>query len=183
MNVEIHSRVLDSLIGLFDVPLIQNDLRGLYAEHLIAELLGDEWNAVGSAWAGWDLEHEDGTKIEVKSSAAKQSWEPSKNGKSLPAFNIKASKFHWRDGSSRLKSDGRLAQIYIFAWHGNDTKDADQWDADQWEFFVVPTDMLPDQKSISLGPLKHLVRSVKHKELLGKVDNIRMGLTDSVGWM
>ena len=97
VNVEIHSRVLDSLIGLFDVPLIQNDLRGLYAEHLIAELLGDEWNAVGSAWAGWDLEHEDGTKIEVKSSAAKQSWEPSKNGKSLPAFNIKASKFHWRE--------------------------------------------------------------------------------------
>jgi hypothetical protein len=70
----LHTEILDRLTGLFDAPLIQNNLRGLYVETLVSCLLGPHWKLVSADWSAWDLAHEDGTRLEVKQAAAKQTW-------------------------------------------------------------------------------------------------------------
>jgi len=143
----VHGRVIQRIVKLFDCPIIQNDLRGMYVESMVAELLGNDWQNVGQNWAGWDLEHTDGTKLEVKQSSAKQAWSPSARGYSAPKFSIRTPSVFWT-GAEATPADGRLAHIYIFAWHGITSESADHRDPQQWEFFVVPTSALPMQESI-----------------------------------
>ena len=47
---------------------------------------------------------------------------------------------------------GRLAHIYVFAWHGETGESADQGNPTSWEFYVVPEARLPEQKTIALNP-------------------------------
>src|SRR5690242_8346990 len=50
-----------------------NDVRGIFAEWLVARLLGIPL-ITRQSWAGWDLQTPDGVKIEVKTSAYLQRW-------------------------------------------------------------------------------------------------------------
>lgn len=178
MSDAIHDRVIGRLVRCFDRPVMQNDLRGMYVEFLVVELLGVDWDPVGSAWAGWDIQHKDGTKVEVKQSAARQIWQPSSNGRSAPQFGIRAPKGHWVDGSNWAKSEGRLADIYIFAWHSSLENDADQRSLEQWKFYVIDALDLPaNQKTIGLGSLSKIVESVEYSELHAKTDDIRLART------
>lgn len=59
---------------LFDRPVMSNLARPLYVERLVARALLLAWRYVGSDWAGWDLESEAGARLEVKQSAARQTW-------------------------------------------------------------------------------------------------------------
>ena len=68
-------------------PLIENGYRGLIAEILVAEALGAEWRICSGGWSGWDLEHVSGCRIEVKQSAARQTWAAPKKA-SAPSFGI-----------------------------------------------------------------------------------------------
>jgi hypothetical protein len=80
-----------------------------------------------------------GTEIEVKSSAYLQSWEQ----KQL----------------SDIKFDivSRAADIHIFCIQTDKlTSDADLLNPERWKFYVVPTRLLPAQKSIALTPLNNL---------------------------
>ena len=158
---------------MFDKPIIQNDLRGIYAEALVSELVGRDWQNVGSAWSGWDLEHTDGTRLEVKNSAARQSWSTPESKTLLARFKIGAPKGHWENGSNWVNSIGRLADAYIFAWHGDETDTADHRDAGQWEFFVVRSDRLPEQSYIGLNPLRRIASSVGASALRSRVEALR----------
>ncbi|WP_139193939.1 hypothetical protein [Pseudorhodobacter antarcticus] len=83
MNREIYARIRD----MFDVPQMQNNLRGLWVEAMVCEILGSGWKHTGSDWAAWDLEREDGLRVEVKQSAKQQSWGTSTGP---PRFGIAA---------------------------------------------------------------------------------------------
>lgn len=62
---------------LFDQPLIQNQYRSAFVEAMIEPYLARSgWRYVGDNWAGWDFEHEIGTRLELKQSAAWQTWDP-----------------------------------------------------------------------------------------------------------
>ena len=117
--------------------------------------LGKGFSLVSADWSGWDVEHEGGARIEVKQSAARQTWtdEPSIAGKPAPSnFDIRARSGYWDDNGSRwVEGAGRPAQIYILAWHPvTNIKVADHRDHRQWRFFVVPTvELPPEQKTIS----------------------------------
>ncbi len=153
-----YEKILSRIRMKFDRPIIQNNLRGLWVEEMICEILGNGWEHAGDDWAGWDLERSrDGLRIEIKQSARMQTWGPSK---SAAQFGISTAKGYYLDGVTyiRLNSQKRLADIYIFAWHDG----TDQRVVEQWEFIVVKAEQLPEhQKSISLSRVKKLNNAVK----------------------
>jgi len=52
----------------------ENNLRGIFAEYLVADALGDGWTVKNGSWNLWDIDGPNGERIEVKSSAYLQSW-------------------------------------------------------------------------------------------------------------
>ena len=163
-NEKIFKRIRD----MFDVPIMQNNLRGLWVEVLVSELLGSDWKYAGNDWAAWDLERSDGLRVEVKQSAKAQSWGPST---SSPRFSIAASKGYYPDGKTYVlnHSGKRFANLYIFGWHEGD----DQRAISQWQFYVVEAEKLPkQQKSIGLAALKKLSSPVSSAELLQQISRV-----------
>lgn len=157
--------LLDRIRNMFDVPVMQNNLRGLWIELMVFELLGSGWNHAGNDWAAWGLERIDGLRVEVKQSARLQSWGTST---SSPRFSIATAKGHYPDGKNYVPnlSGKRLANLYIFAWHDG----RDQRSASEWQFYVVEADRLPEsQKSIGRDALQKLTEPVKATELLREV--------------
>jgi len=152
----LHQRIIMSIVDdLFDKPIMGNLYRPHYVERMIQCALGDDFRLMSADWAGWDIEHSDGTRIEVKQSAARQTWtdRPSLSGRPTKGdFDIEARKGFWSVGGSRwIDQPGRHADLYIFAWHPvHDPGIADHRSVDQWRFFVVPTaELPPGQKRIS----------------------------------
>ena len=161
-------QILRRIQSIFDVPVMQNNFRGLWAEMMVAELLGPNWKHVGTDWMAWDIERADGRKIEVKQSAAHQSWGIST---SAPRFSITAPKGYYPDGKRyQVNPEGnRLADLYIFAWH----EGKDQRLPSEWQFYVVQSNDLPEnQKSIGLGTIKRLATEVTADDLLGQVEKL-----------
>ena len=155
--VAMKDRILARIGGMFDVPVMQNNLRGLWVEAMVAELLGPEWKHTGADWAAWDFERADGLRLEVKQSARAQSWGVSNTA---PRFSIKAARGHYPDNAPYLPngSGDRLAHVYVFAWHDGD----DQREAQEWKFFLVKADQLrKGQKGISLGAICKMVDPVR----------------------
>ena len=130
--------------------VLDNTVRGGIAEIVVADILKPDWKFCGGAWAGWDFEHQDGTRLQLKQSAAR----PFRN--SRPAFSIKWQTGHWVDGGTRwvpAPAPTRFARIYIFGWHGVTDETCDHADPAQWRFYVVPTKRLPVKKTITLAAL------------------------------
>ncbi len=146
---------------LFDTPVIQNQYRSAFIEAMIEPILAsDGWRYAGDSWGGWDFDHPDGTKLELKQSAAQQTWSNARHLRTRGAFDIAARTGYYDQGGSRWTvSPGRPAQIYVFAWNGVYGPATDHRDPSQWDFFVVPTILLPAQKTLSLSTLRRVVTS------------------------
>lgn len=165
MNKEIYARIRN----MFDVPQMQNNLRGLWVEAMVCEILGSGCTHTGSDWAAWDLEREDGLRIEVKQSAKQQSWGTSTGP---PRFGIAAAKGHYPYGKTYIAnaSGCRLADIYIFAWHDGQ----DQREVSEWIFYVVDAKLLPNgQKTLGLRTIQKLTESVTASTLRRRVMQMR----------
>jgi hypothetical protein len=165
MKEKIHAKIR----SMFDVPNIQNSLRGLWVEAMLCEILGGGWKHTGSDWAAWDFERTDGLRVEVKQSARQQSWGTST---SAPRFDITAAKGHYPDGKTYVAntSAARFANVYIFAWHDGH----DQRDVSEWQFYVVEASRLPDgQKSLGLGVIKKLTEPLSASMLLEQMRQIQ----------
>ena len=133
-------------------------------------LLGPLWRATGADWGGWDFESDDGVRLEVKQSAAKQSWSQPKSSRG--SFDI-APRTGRYDGTVWVPGAGRAAHIYVMAWHGRADDGCDQRDEAQWEYYAVTTRSLPAaQKSIGLAPLQRLAVPVAAHELERRVDEV-----------
>lgn len=178
----LHEQVVQSLNERFySQPLIDNVYRGDYVETLILFALGEGWEAVGG-WGSWDLEKGvDGVRLEVKQSAALQTWGDlyrKEGSKERPPSFDSAPRIGYHTGSAEdadlpASERVRFADIYIFAWHPKDNPDsADHRRAEQWQFFVAPEHRLPDQKTISLNPLQKLAAAVTYDQLAAKVEKV-----------
>lgn len=153
--------ILDSVTELYDRPIMQNNLRGLYVEMMVIALLGPNWEQAGGDWAGWDAQNQTGCRLEVKQSAKVQSWGVSITS---PRFSIKAARYHYENGVTYTEnvSGYRLADIYVFAWH----EGLDQRDPEQWEFYAIKSTQLPDfQKSIGLSGIRRKAKCLTASEL------------------
>jgi hypothetical protein len=134
--------------------VIVNVFRASHVEAMVSRALGDAFRLT-NGWEAWDIEHcASGLRLEVKQSAALQTWQGAET-RSPPSFDIAAREWQYI-GTEAVKVDPprRLADFYIFAWHGDDSERCDHRDANQWEFLVVSARNLPDgQKSITRGSL------------------------------
>jgi hypothetical protein len=151
--------------SIFGGPLIQNNFRALLVEHIVLTGLGAGWKHVGG-WGSWDLEHHSGFRVEVKQSAARQSWVLSEGSKpSPPRFDIAIRKMIWSEATGTVQATGRAADCFVFAWHPIVDQSCDHREPRQWQFFVVPTEQLPGDKSISLKSLQRIAEDISVSEL------------------
>lgn len=157
-NNALRQRILTAVLSdLFDVRVMGNTVRAHYVEHMVGEMLGEDFTLT-KPWVGWDIDHTSGFKIEVKQSAARQIWTLPESKPSKGIFDIAERTGYFADGGNAfVKKVGRSADLYIFAWHAlwsiNDpieAGDTDQRDPAQWQFLAVPTLKLPaNQKTIT----------------------------------
>jgi hypothetical protein len=137
-------------------PIVRNVLRSELVEQMILDALGDGWRAAGD-YEAWDVESADrACRVQVKNSAARQSWASSASGSLKRRFSIKPSRA-WDELLGRRDVEvKRHATHYVFAWHSRTDADADHRDAQQWEFYIVPTVQLPATDSISITALRQM---------------------------
>ena len=172
-----HKRILEMLIGRYDQRIMNNVQRGDYVECMIATALGADWRLTteeGWDWAAWDCEHAASeARLEIKQSAARQSWDrESDRPRCNPGFDIRARNGYWpKDGGPWVADPGRLADVYVFAWHGKADEQADHRDATQWRFFVVAERLLPTgQKNVGLSRLERIADPCSVGELAQAVE-------------
>jgi hypothetical protein len=146
--------VLDRLVQrLYGQPIIRNVLRGELVEQFVLDGLGGGWIAAGD-YEAWDVQTMDGRhRIQVKQSAARQSWSGVDCKPSNGRFSIKGSK-SWTDSSGWSGAVARQANLYVFAWHPLVGASADHRDPSQWEFYIARTNQLPEQNSLSLNMVR-----------------------------
>ncbi|MFY7925665.1 MAG: hypothetical protein ACOVN5_07630 [Aquidulcibacter sp.] len=158
----------------FGNRLITNINRGLVAEAIVALALGPDWQWVSADYSSWDFERADGIKLEVKQSAALQSWSKAFHGanvESKASFDIAPRTGYWQN-QKWVPEVGRAAQIYVFCRHLIYDETADHRDPYQWEFYVVQASRLPIQKTISLKPLKVLCTAISFEAVHSEVQTL-----------
>jgi hypothetical protein len=158
----------------FGRPLIQNNLRALVVEAIVDLALPEGWRWCSADWAAWDFEHADGTYLEVKQSAARQTWAAPRNP-SPPRFDIAHRKGRW-DGAAWIAEPGRYAHIYVFGHHPISDDTADHRDPAQWRFYVVAAGDLPAAQSVSLRSLQALVQPCRFEGLAERAEALRRSL-------
>ena len=161
----------------YERPRMNNVDRGIFFECMVVALLGtEEWGLtwiLGDDWRPWDIEHmPSGAKVEVKQSAARQSWQPPNVSNARgPRFDIAPRRQYSPTARGWTSKPMRAADLYIFGWHPETREElADHRDPRQWEFIVVPTEQLPvGQKTIGLKPLRELGESARWDSLASTV--------------
>lgn len=96
-------------------PLVQNNLRAIVVEAIVELALQPTGRWCGSDWSGRDFQHEDGTRLEVKQSAARQTW-TAPAALRPPRFDI-SERTGFYEGAAWTARPGRQAQLYVFALH------------------------------------------------------------------
>ena len=137
------------------------------------------------------MENNAGVRLEVKQSAALQSWYKQTGiKKSSPSFSITPKTGYYTDSTDAavwvpLPAGERVrpADIYVLAWHpGRNPEVADHHNPEQWQFFVVPADKLPPkppnvkEQKIGLTSVKGLATAVTYDRLAAEVDKVAAGL-------
>lgn len=138
--------------------LLNNTLRGVLSEYIVRQDLGIE-KSTRTEWDAYDLETENGIKIEIKSAAYLQSWKQ-KNFSQI-SFDIAQTKGWNAETNEYSKEIKRQSDFYVFCLlHHKDKKTVDPTRLDQWTFYVLRTQVLNEQKQkqkrISLGSLLKL---------------------------
>ena len=156
----------------FGRPLIQNNLRAVIVEAMVDLALPKSWRWTAADWAAWDFEHADGTRLEVKQSAARQTWAPPRR-LGQRRFDIASRQGRW-EGSAWFAEPGRNADLYIFADHAVVDDTADHRNPAQWVFYPAPTSVLPETKTLSLSRLMLLIEPCGYGELSSRIESLRL---------
>ncbi|SHT40427.1 Uncharacterised protein [Mycobacteroides abscessus subsp. abscessus] len=146
--------------------LLTNNLRGIFAEFLVASALGT-LNQSRIEWDAYDLFYKD-KKIEVKSSAYIQAWYSGKPSKI--SFSIGHKKEFDYETNKYSPDAKRNADIYVFCLlKEKDSTIINPQDTSQWEFYIVPTtklnDTFPQQKSLTLSSLQKVGEPILYSDI------------------
>jgi len=166
-GVSIGAELRDSW-GWSASDLVNNALRGVLAEYLVALALGIDTSGVREEWASFDLITATGVKIEVKSAAYLQSLHQAKLS---PISFVTPATRAW-DSATNVQATEikRQSDVYVFALLAHtDKATVDPLNVDQWQFYVVPTATLNarvrSQHSITLNSLCALCGAARFDEL------------------
>lgn len=145
--------------------LLNNTLRGEYAEFIVAAALGLDLSVERINWEPWDLtypfewrdtsgKHSE-IRVEVKSSSYLQSWK--QNQLSTILFGIRPTRLLNPNGRYSNKAC-RQADVYVFCVYAEvDPEKADPMVLDSWEFYAISSRKLNEncgsQKTIALSSL------------------------------
>ena len=155
---QLHGEVQLPAVGMLDFwrwafsDLLEDTLKGLYAEWLVGQLLGLPMPHGGRpGYGNFDLRSSGGLRIEVKSSAYWQSWKLRNEDGSLKTApevdrwrpsaekRISFGGLRARDAVDRTRQDaGYKSDAYIFCLQCE--RDPARWDAldlRQWEFYFL----------------------------------------------
>ena len=145
---DITRRIIDRLAGsLLSEKVVDNTIRGLWCEFMIAEALGATCKTVGLGWNAWDLQlgpdsatFPERIRVQVKNSARLQIWHKGTPKVSDCAFNL-----FFRRRPKYLREEvpceaaGFLCEMFILCHHDEcDWKLVNQLDPAQWRFYLVP---------------------------------------------
>jgi hypothetical protein len=73
---------------LFGAPILQDNVRGDVVEEIVASALEPEWRHCSGDWGPCDFQHPgSGQRIQVKQSAARQSWDRSEVSRKIRGHN------------------------------------------------------------------------------------------------
>ncbi|MEE4025052.1 hypothetical protein V1Y59_18345 [Gordonia sp. PKS22-38] len=149
-------RTVDDFWSWSSSDLLSNALRGMLAEYIVGVALGCVDHRIRLEWDAFDLKTDDGTTIEVKSTAYLQSWGVTKP--SSRRFSIGETTAWHADTNTYETTAMRQADVYVFCVHtADDRAVADPLRLEQWEFYVVATATinrrLGNQRSIALSRL------------------------------
>ncbi len=149
--------------------LNQNALRGVFAEWLVATLLGID-RTCRDPWAECDLITGAGLRLEVKAGAYRQSW----HDQHSPPSKIVFSGLHGRRLENGTYTDASTynADRYIFCLLDNLEAAADPFDLRNWKFWTLDAATLgratpnsAQRRSISLSSLLREARELSSTEL------------------
>jgi len=112
--------------------------------------------------------------LEVKQSAARQTWTGSRNA-TKPIFDVRARSGYF-EGADWVSDPRRFAEIYVFAHHPLMDETADHRNPVQWHFYVVPANRLPNTRTISLAKSALLAEMVSWGGLKAAVEAARTTL-------
>jgi hypothetical protein len=139
--------------------LVDNTYRGVLAEFLVAKALGISTDGVRESWTSFDLETNEGIKIEVKSAAFVQAW----GQRRLSGVQFVVPKRRGFDAvANELEAvPCRHADVYVFAVLAHaDKPTLDPMNLAQWQFYALARRVLDErqrsQHSITLRSLEHL---------------------------
>ena len=148
--------------------LMNNTLRGVYCEFIVAAAMGIDLSMCRIDWTPWDLSvphqwydgdsFKDEIHIEVKSCAYLQSWKQCKPSSIL--FSIRPTHV-WNEKTGYEDEAKRQSDVYIFGLYTViDKSKVNPLILDGWSFYVIPTSVLNDQcgkqKTITLRSLEKL---------------------------
>jgi hypothetical protein len=144
--------------------LLQNSLRGVYGEWIVAQLLGIAAPAVRNPWGVYDLETPAGTSIEVKTCGFIQAWSSEPSVK-LVFSGLKSQV--WEQESNTYPNPPEYhAQYYVFCLNlAEKWEDFTPLSLNQWRFFLLSRSEVEaiGTKGISLSTLRK--NKEKYKEM------------------
>ena len=142
--------------------LLNNTLRGHFAEFIVSASLGLNLKRPQADWAPYDvyypMDKRSGIRIEVKSAAYLQAWEQQRP--SRIQFSIRPTRA-WSSEDGYGADVLRQSDVYVFCvYTGQDRRTANPLNLDDWDFYVLSTLVLNarcrDQRTISLSALEEL---------------------------
>jgi hypothetical protein len=154
----------------FGRPVLMNTFRAVVAEVIVARALGDRWVHCAADYHPYDFERDDGVAVEVKQSAALQSWTKDRAGATKSRFDIAERTGRYVD-EVWVSGRRRYADIYIFAHHPRTDRHTDHRRPEQWDFYVVPSCALPAQANLGLSRLTQLASRTSFVDLASKVNS------------
>lgn len=132
---------------LHQLRSLDNALRGLYAEELVAHHLPEA--VVREGWTGWDIDWH-GIQIEVKTTGHHQSWHRPDTPVSTSRWDT-PERLAWDPQTDTFSErQRRHAHVYVFCLH------ASLQLSEGWSFYVVPTRKVDQlgHKSVGLSAVE-----------------------------
>lgn len=123
--------------------LLNNTMRGAFAEFIVATALGIDISKSHIDWESCDLIGPNGERIEVKCSAYLQSWFPKDKPDRLSriVFSISPA-LYWIPDECKYQRDscGRHSDVYVFChYKSTERKPENPLNLDNWDFYVAST--------------------------------------------